>query len=313
VDTVRRQVRLADGRRLAYDRLVVSPGVDFIPGAVPGLDRALDSGRVTHAWKAGSQTLALRRQLEAMPDGGLFVMSIPAAPFRCPPGPYERACLVASYLQRTKPRSKLIVCDANPDIQSKKALFRQAWATHYAGLIDYRPDAVLREVLPDNTAHFDFEDLRPAVLNVIPPMRAGDIARQAGLVNVNDRWCAVDWLTTESTAAPYVHVLGDATQSAPAMPKSGHMANQQAKVAAAAILQLLQDRPVNVHPVVMNTCYSFVTPTTAVHVASVHQYSAATRTFQPVVGAGGVSTTASELEARHALSWARNIWADVLG
>jgi len=313
IDTAARQVRLADGRRLAYDRLVVSPGVDFMTETVPGLAAAIDSGRVAHAWKAGAQTLALRRQLEAMRDGGVVVISIPAAPYRCPPGPYERACLIADHLKRHKPRSKLIVCDANPDIQSKAALFRRAWAEHGAGRIEYRPNAALREVQRDQTARFEFEDLKPAVLNVIPPMRAGDIARQAGLVTAGGRWCGVDWLTGESLAAPFVHVLGDATQSAAGMAKSGHMANQQAKVAAAAIVQLLKDQPVDVNPLVMNTCYSFVTPDQAVHVASVHRYDAASRSYQPVAGAGGVSPEASATEARYARSWARNIWADTLG
>jgi sulfide dehydrogenase [flavocytochrome c] flavoprotein chain len=313
IDTAGKTVRLQDGRSLPYDRLVVSPGVDFMTDRIAGLGAALDGGRVLHAWKAGPQTLALRRQLEAMPDGGVFAMAIPAAPYRCPPGPYERACMVASYFKQAKPRSKLIVFDANPDIQSKKGLFLKAWGEHYAGMIDYRPNAALREVTPDGTAKFEFEDIRPAVLNVIPPMRAGDIAQRAGLITANDRWCGVDWLTLESTAVPGVHVLGDATLSAPAMPKSGHMANQHAKVAAAAIISLLRGEPVNPAPVVMNTCYSFVTADEAVHVASVHQYDAADRSFKAVPGAGGVSAVANRAEGRYALSWALNTWADMLG
>ena len=150
------------------------------------------------------------------------------------------------------------------------------------------------------------------MLNVIPPQRAGDIARSAGLVNVNERWVGVNWLTLESTARPFIHVLGDATFSAPAMPKSGHMANQQAKVAAAAIIQLLKGEAVNATPVVMNTCYSFVTARDAVHVASVHQFDATEKTFKPVPGSGGVSSAANQVEGRYALSWADNIWADML-
>ncbi|MEO7243868.1 MAG: NAD(P)/FAD-dependent oxidoreductase [Rubrivivax sp.] len=313
VDAGARELRLADGSRLPYDRLVLSPGIDFVPGTIAGLDAAIASERVLHAWKAGPQTTALRSRLAAIPDGGVVLMSIPLAPYRCPPGPYERACLVASYLKVAKPRSKLIVCDANPDIQSKKALFLKAWQDHYPGLIDYRPNAALRELTADGTAKFEFEDIKPALLNVLPPMRAGDIARQAGAVNVNDRWCAVRWQTLESTALPAVHVLGDATMSAPAMPKSGHMANQHAKVAAAAILAALDGRAPNPAPLVMNTCYSFVTATDVVHVASVHQYDAADATFKAVPGSGGVSSAASELEGRYAWSWARNIWSDMLG
>jgi sulfite dehydrogenase len=242
------------------------------------LQAAIDSGGVTHGWKAGPQTVALRRQLEAMPDGGVFALSIPAVPYRCPPGPYERACMVASYLKAAKPRSKVVVLDANPEIQSKKALFERAFAQHYQGIIDYRPNAVLREVA-GNVAKLEFEDLRADVLNVVPPQRAGDIARQAGLVNVNNRWVGVNWLTMESTAAPGIHVLGDATFPAPAMPKSGHMANQHAKVAAAAIINLLQGEAPSATPVVMNTCYSFITARDVIHVASVHQYDAADKTF----------------------------------
>jgi sulfite dehydrogenase len=313
IDGAKKTVKLADGRTLGYDRLVVSPGVDFMTAGVAGLDAALASGRVTHSWKAGAQTVALRRQLEAMPDGGVYALSIPQSPYRCPPGPYERACMVASYFKAAKPKSKVVIYDANPDIQSKKGLFMKAWDQHYKGMIDYRPNAILREVSADNVAKFDFEDAKPSVLNVIPQMRAGDIARQAGLVNVNDRWCAVNWLTCESTAVPGVHVLGDATMSAPGMPKSGHMANQQAKVAAAAIIQLMKGEAVNATPVVMNTCYSFVTAKDVVHVASVHQYDAEAKTFKTVPGSGGLSAAANQIEGRYALSWAQNIWTDMLG
>lgn len=313
IDAAKKQVRLADGRTLPYDRLIVSPGIDFMTAGIAGLDAAMAAGRVNHAWKAGPQTVALRRQLEAMPDGGVFAMSIPAAPYRYPPGPYERACMVASYLKVAKPRSKVVIYDANPDITSKKGLFMKAWEDHYKGMIEYKPNATLREVTADGTAKFDFEDAKPAVLNVIPPMRAGDIARQAGLINANDRWCGVDWLTMESTAVPNVHVLGDATLSAPAMPKSGHMANQHAKVAAAAIIQLLQGKPISTGPVVMNTCYSFVTARDVVHVASVHQYDAKDKTFKTVPGSGGLSAAANQIEGRYALAWAQNIWTDMLG
>jgi sulfite dehydrogenase len=268
IDAAARKVRLAGGSELAYDRLVLSPGVDFMLDAVGGLGAALDSGRAVHAWKAGPQTLALRRQLEAMPDGGVYALSIPRVPYRCPPGPYERACVVAAYFKQTKPRSKVLVFDANPEVQSKKALFERAFKDLYGGTLEYKPNAELKEVA-GNVAKFEFEDLKPDVLNVVPPQRAGDIARSAGLLNMNNRWVGVNWLTMESTAAPSIHVLGDATFSAPAMPKSGHMANQHAKVAAAAIIQLLKGEAVNATPVVMNTCYSFVSARDVIHVASV--------------------------------------------
>ena len=210
-----------------------------------------------------------------------------------------------------KPRSKVLILDANPDVQSKKALFMKAWADHYKGIIEYRPNAVLKEV-SGNVAKLEFEDVKADVLNVIPPQRAGDLARTAGLVNVNQRWVGVNWLTMEAQASPGIHVIGDSTFSAPAMPKSGHMANQHAKVAAAAIIQLLRGEPVSATPVVMNTCYSYVTGTDAMHVASVHQYDAAEKTFKPVPGSGGVSAASSQIEGRIALGWAANTWADAL-
>jgi len=311
VDVGSKKVRLASGAELPFDRLVLSPGVDFMNDQVGGLTAALDSGRVVHGWKAGPQTVALRKQLMDMPDGGVFATSIPKAPYRCPPGPYERACMVASYLKTAKPKSKVLVLDANPEITSKKGLFERAFAQHYAGIIEYRPNAELREV-SGTVAKFEFEDVKADVLNVIPPQRAGDIARTAGLVNVNNRWVGMDWLTMEASAAKGIHVLGDATFSAPAMPKSGHMANQHAKVAAAAIIQLLKGEPVSATPVVMNTCYSFVTAKDVVHVASVHQYDTKDKTFKTVPGSGGVSAAANQVEGRYALSWADNIWDDML-
>jgi NADPH-dependent 2,4-dienoyl-CoA reductase/sulfur reductase-like enzyme len=309
VDAAGKTVRMADGARIGWDRLILAPGIGFMLDGVPGLAGALDSGRAVHAWQAGAQTSLLRRQLEAMPDGGVVLMSIPRAPYRCPPGPYERACLIASWLRRAKPRAKLLVLDANPEVQSKKALFERAFAQHHAGVLEYRPNAELKEVAGD-VARFEFEDVKADVRNLIPPQRAGDLARD--FANVNGRWVGVDWLTMQAQAAAGVHVVGDAVLSASGMPKSGHLANQQAKLAAAAVLQLLKGKPVNPAPVVMNTCYSFVTPGEAMHVASVHQYDAAERTMKAVPGSGGLSATASAAEAAYALGWAENIWADSL-
>jgi sulfite dehydrogenase len=312
IDAVGRTLRLASGRALAYDRLIASPGVDFMNEQVAGLAAALDSGRIVHGWKAGPQTLALRKQLLDLPDGGVYAISIPKVPYRCPPGPYERACMVASYFKEAKPRSKVLVLDANPEVQSKKALFERAFAQHYKGILEYRPNAELKEV-SGTLARLEFEDVKADVLNVVPPQRAADLARNAGLVNINNRWVGVNWLTMESTALPGIHVLGDATFSAPLMPKSGHMANQHAKVAAAAVIQLLKGEAVNATPVVTNACYSFVTARDVIHVASVHQYDAAEKTFKVVPGSGGVSAGANPIEGRYALSWADNIWSDMLG
>ena len=314
IDPARRIAQLAGGASIRYDKLVLAPGVEMIWDSVAGLKQASEQGRIVQAWKAGPETEMLRSQLKAMPDGGTYAIAIPEAPYRCPPGPYERACMVASYFKRAKPRSKVLILDANPDVTSKGALFKKAWAESYAGMVEYRPqhkatavDAVLRSV------KFEVqEDVRADVLNVLPAMRAGAIAVQTGLANSNGRWCNVEFLSFESTAARHIHVLGDSIQIAPAMPKSGHMANGHAKVAAAAIVAELSGSGIDPTPMLTNTCYSFVDDQRAVHVASVHEYVSAERTFKTVPGSGGLSSAANELEGRHAWSWARTIWADAL-
>jgi sulfide dehydrogenase [flavocytochrome c] flavoprotein subunit len=314
IDPEKRLVKLGGGGELAYDRLILSPGVDFMWDALPGMNAAGAQDKILHAWKAGAQTQALRKQLEDMPDGGVYALSIPLAPYRCPPGPYERACQVANYFRKTKPKSKVLVLDANDDVTSKGALFKKAWAERYQGILEYRPKHTLVDVdAATNTLKFDFNDnVRASVLNVIPPMRAGTIAVNTGLATANKRWCDVDFLTFESKAHKNIHVLGDSIQIAPAMPKSGHMANQHGKTCAAAVVALLADRAPNDMPVYNNTCYSFVSDGDVVHVASVHRYDAEKKTMLPVVGAGGVSTEANAVEGAYAMAWAHNIWADTL-
>ena len=316
IDTARKVVTLAGGASIRYDKLVVSPGVELMFDRVEGLAAAHESGRILQAWKGGDETVAMRKQLEAMPDGGVFAISIPEAPYRCPPGPYERASVVAAYFKAAKPRSKVLILDANPDVTSKGALFKKVWAEQYAGIVEYRPEH--KTVAVDAKAgvlKFEFQDdIKAQVLNVLPPMRAGSIAVKTGLNNQADkRWCGVNYLTFESTAAKDVHVLGDAIQVAPAMPKSGHMTNNQAKVAAAAIVAELAGWPVNPHPMLGNTCYSFVNNRNVIHVASVHEYVAAEKTYKAVAGSGGLSASPSELEGVYAMNWASAIWADMLG
>jgi sulfide dehydrogenase [flavocytochrome c] flavoprotein subunit len=314
IDPTKRTVKLASGGELPYDRLILSPGIDFMMDTLPGMARPGASDKVLHAWKAGPQTLALRQQLEAMPDGGVYALSIPLAPYRCPPGPYERACMVASYFKKAKPKSKVVIFDANDDITSKKGLFMKAWDEHYKGLIEYRPKHKVVDVdAATNTLKFEFnDDFKAGVANVIPTQRAGEIAVKTGLATANARWCEVDFLTFESKAAKNIHVLGDAIQIAPGMPKSGHMANQHGKTCAAAVVSLLQGKEAPSLPIYANTCYSFVTATDVVHVASVHRYDAAQKTMLAVPGSGGLSSAASELEGQYAMAWARNIWADSL-
>ena len=313
VDAAKRSIKLAKGGDMSYDRLVLSPGVDFMFDQIPTLTDAGAQAKILHAWKAGPQTIALRKQLEAMKDGGTYAISIPKAPYRCPPGPYERACLVASYFKQHKPKSKVVILDANEDVQSKKPLFTKAWADLYKGMIEYRNNSEVKDVeVGSNTAILEFDKFKADVLNVIPPHRAGDIAAKAGLKMINNRWVDINWLSMESTNTPGVHVLGDAIFPAPTMPKSGHMANQHGKLAAAAILNMLSGQEPNPAPVVMNTCYSFVDAKNVIHVSSIHQYDAATKVVQPVKGAGGVSAARNELEGKVAMGWAKNIWADML-
>ena len=308
IDPAKKTVRLARGGELSYERLVVSPGVDFTFEDVAGYEAAMRDGAVLHAWKAGPQTVALRRQLESMADGGAYILSIPTAPYRCPPGPYERISMVAAYFKQAKPRSKVLVLDANPDVTSKGPLFKRAWEDLYKGIIEYRGNAKVISV-ERGAVRTDFDTIRGDVLNVVPPHRAGDIAQKAGLITTNNRWCDVDWSTMESKAVKGVHVLGDATLSASGMPKSGSMANNHAKIAAAAIVEQLNGR--KPEPVkIINTCYSFVSEKEAIRVSSVHQWDGTT--LLPVKGAGGVSAARSEAEASYAWNWARTIWADSL-
>ncbi len=312
IDPTTKTVALAGGASIRYDKLVVSPGVELMFDEVAGLRAAHASGQVLQAWKAGPETLALRRQLEAMPDGGVVAISVPESPYRCPPGPYERASVIAAYFQRAKPKSKVLILDANPDVTSKPTLFKRAWAELYPGMVEFRP---LHKVIgvEGNRIRIEVQDdVRADVLNLLPPMRANTIAAESGLMNAG-RWCKVDWLTLESTAAKDVHVLGDAVLAAGGMPKSGHMANAHAKVAAAAIVAQLNGQPVNPRPMLTNTCYSYVGDASAIHVASVHEYVAAENTFKPVPGSGGISAQRNEAEAAYAAGWARNIWADTLG
>ncbi|MDB5763274.1 MAG: flavocytochrome [Herminiimonas sp.] len=314
IDAAARTVKLAGGQVLPYDRLIVSPGIDFMFDQLPGLLQPGAQDKVLHGWKAGAQTVALRKQLEAMPDGGTFVMSIPPAPYRCPPGPYERACQVAHYFSQAKPKSRVLVLDGNDDVVSKGPLFKKAWAERYKDIVEYRPRFIAADV--DANACTVISELgdkvQGAVLNVIPPQRAGAIAAQTGLANMNKRWCEVDFLTFESTQQKNIHILGDAIQTAPLMPKSAHMANQHAKVCAAAVIDLLSGKTPDPNPMLTNTCYSFVSDKDVIHVASVHAYDAGRKTLLVVPGSGGVSAAASELEGAYAMNWARNIWADSL-
>jgi len=316
VDVAARSVSLADGARLAYDRLVLAPGIDIRWGALAGYDEAA-AAQMPHAWRAGEQTLLLRRQLEAMDDGGLVVISAPANPFRCPPGPYERASLIAHYLKTKKPKSKLLVLDAK-DAFSKQRLFQAAWAELYPGLLEWVPlskgGAVTSVDVATRTLVTDFGRHQANVANIIPPQKAGRIADVAGVAD-RTGWCPIDPVTFESKLQPRIHVIGDAA-IAGAMPKSAFAANSQAKTCAAAVATLLTGGTPST-PKLINTCYSLVAPDYGISVAGVYQPSPGGQ-LADVPGAGGVSPADAPratraAEAVLAEAWFRTITAEVFG
>ena len=312
VDAQRRLVSLNSGSTLGYDRLVLAPGIDFRWGALPGYDEAA-AGSMPHAWKAGEQTLLLRRQLEAMADGGTVVISAPANPFRCPPGPYERASLIAYYLKSKKPRSKLIVLDAK-DSFSKQRLFQAAWQQLYPGLLEWvslsNGGKVTKVDPATRTLVTDFATYKDDVANVIPPQRVGRIAEIAG-VSDQTGWCPIDPITFESPLQTGIHVIGDAV-IAGAMPKSAFGANAEAKVCAAGIAALRRDETPS-SPKLINTCYSLVAPDYGISIAGV--YHPLNGRLADVEGAGGLSPAEAPpdfraLEASYAEAWFRTITAE---
>lgn len=316
VDATAKKVKMLRGE-VSFDRLIIAPGVDFNYAQMPELATKAAQEQVPHAWKAGWQTVNLRDQLVAMPNGGVFVMHVPSAPYRCPPGPYERACQVASYFKAHKPKSKVIVLDANPEIVSKKSLFTKAFNEMYAGIVDYRASSDLVGVnLANKIVQTEFESVKADVLNIIPPQLAGKPAQKISinnekvrLNNIDNRWCEVDFLTYESVFAPNVHIIGDSVSAA--LPKSAHIATSQAHVCASAIVELMHHRAPDPAPIFANTCYSYVDALQAMHVANVYRYDATKKMMLPTEG-GGVSPNPSLLEGEHASAWATNIWSDVL-
>ncbi len=310
INTEKQSVRLHDDVEMSYDRLIIAPGVDFIYDDLPMLASYEAQQKIPHAWKAGPQTQLLRQQIANMKQGGVALMTIPTGPFRCPPGPYERACQIANYLKKNNPTAKLLVVDSNADIISKKGLFKSAWQQYYSDVIEYVPSSQLETVDVNSlTIETEFEQYTADVLNVIPPQKAGKVAEMAGVINVDNSWCEVDFLSYESQVKPNVHVIGDAI--AAKLPKSGHMANAQAKVCAAAIVSLLADREPVQEPVINNTCYSFVDTEQAMHVAAVYRYDKESKLMKAMPG-GGVSEHESLKEGEYARAWAENIWQDSL-
>ena len=317
IDAPGRLLRLSSGSRITYDKLIVSPGVELNYKGVPGYDESVVD-KLPHAWKAGPQTTLLRSQLEAMPDGGTFIMVAPANPFRCPPGPYERVSTIAWYFKNHKPKSKILILDAK-DAFSKQGLFQAAWESEYPGMITWiagkdggKVESVDAAAM---TVKSGFGSEKGAVINVIPPQTAGRIAIDGGLAD--DRgWCAVDPQTFASRKAEHVYVIGDAS-IAGAMPKSGTAANVQGKVAAAAIVAALDGKAATA-PALLNICYSLVTPDYGISTTDVYQVTA-DRGIVATPNAGGVSPRAAtamgerKLEAEYTRAWYQAITTDTWG
>jgi sulfide dehydrogenase [flavocytochrome c] flavoprotein chain len=314
IDTEGQKVLTAGGQSVPYDRLIVAPGIDFRWGAIEGYDAAA-AEVLPHAWKAGPQTLLLQEQITAMDDGGVVAIVAPPNPFRCPPGPYERAALIAHYLQRHKPKSKIVIYDAK-DAFSKQGLFQAGWERHYPGMIEwvgaFAGGKVQRVDVAAKTLHSEFDDFEADVINIIPPQMAGRIAVDSGLTD-DSGWCPVDFRDLQSTRAKNVHVIGDAMVSS-ALPKSGYIAASTAKVAAVAVVDHINGREPGT-PAFFNTCYSLLTPEHSISVSGVYKVAMNEAGQQVVVGVGnsvavspaGADDTFQNREARYAASWYDNL------
>lgn len=303
IDATNQTVQLRNGSKVAYDRLILAPGVKF--NTVTGLD----TNKVPHAWKAGTQTQLLQQQLAAMPAGGTFVMTIPPTPYRCPPGPYERACVVADYLKRNKVGSKVIVLDANAGIVAEKTTFETAFTSTYGDMLQYIPNAVLQSVDSDQKiAHTSLGDYKADVLNVIPAQTANDIILNSGLSTSTNAWAPVNPLSYESTLIPNIHIIGDA--QATSQPKAGHIANAEAKVCADAILRLIDGGQPYSNPMTNSACYSPITATTASWLTVVFAYDATSGVMKAVPDSSGEAAAPSSKNYSRMFDWANNLFAD---
>ena len=315
IDAGAKKVHLGKNKTISYDRLVVSPGIGFQWDAIDGYDKAA-SETMPHAWNARHQVLLLRKQLEAMRDGGVVIIASPPNPFRCPPGPYERASLIANYFKEYKPKSKILLLDAKDNF-SKQALFQDAWEELYPGMIEWVPGSqggeVTRVDIKKMTVYADDDEYKGNVINIIPPQKAHKLAKRSGLSD-DKGWCPVNQKTFLSTLKKDVYVIGDAC-IAGKMPKSGFSANSQAKVCAVQLVAELNGRSA-VTPSWINTCYSLVSADYGISVAAVYRYDG--KSIVAVKGAGGVSPLEAprslrKMEALYADGWYKSITADMFG
>lgn len=312
VNPSKRTVTTQKGTTIGYDRLVLAPGVDFMTETIQGYAAAAQVQKVTHAFKAGPETALLRRQLEAMPDGGVFVIASPPPPGRCVSGPYERACMAAHYFKRYKPKSKIILLNGHFDVVSKGPMFKAAWEKFYPGMIEHRPNSLVTGVDHVNMiATTEFEDVKADVINIVPRQRAGKVCEIAGVrSDSNGIWCPIDFATFESTSVPNIHVIGDSVLSN--MPKSAHVSNNQAKICASALIELFNDRKPDPYPVIGSTSYSATSDTTSGPIAVVMRYDPDKKAYVRQPG-GGASALSDEANFAYNLAWFDNIWADTLG
>lgn len=314
VDTDKRWVSTQGGKKIAYDRLVLAPGIEFMTDQIEGYAEGEAAGKVLHAWKQGptlatSQATLLKKQLEAMPDGGVFVIASPPPPGRCVSGPYERACMVAHYFKQHKPKSKIIMLDGHFDVVSKGPMFKKAWKKYYAGMIDHRPYNLVTKV--DHQSMIvtsEFEDVKADVINIVPKQRAGAICHMAGVrTDSAGVWCPVNGVTYESPKVPFVHVLGDSVASN--MPKSAHVSNNQAKICAAALVEIYNDREPNPYPIIGSTSYSATSDHTSGPIAVVMRYDPDKEAYIRQPG-GGASDDSDEINFEYNKTWFEHIWAD---
>jgi sulfide dehydrogenase [flavocytochrome c] flavoprotein subunit len=294
-----------------YDHLIMSPGIDFRTEEIEGYDEHTPHA-IPHAWKAGEQSTLLRNQLQAMPDGGKVIISMPLTPYRCPPGPYERSCLIAHYLKTHKPKSKLFLLDANPDVVSKKPLFTKAWNEYYKGIFEYVPGKKVTRVdaKDKNLVVEGIEDHKGDVVNFIPPQRAGSIAVKADLVGEDKKWCPVNPVTFESTKHKFIHVIGDSSVAG-AMPKSGYSANSQAKVCAMNVVAMMNGKETTELSGI-NVCYSAISDHESVSIAAV--YKVIEGKIAAVPNSGGISPadfSLTKMEHIYGESWLKNILTEM--
>ncbi|MFN8355358.1 MAG: FAD/NAD(P)-binding oxidoreductase [Spirosomataceae bacterium] len=310
IDPVGQMVTLSNGTSLVYDRLVIAPGIDF--DALPMSGTATAQAKVVHAWKAGAQTTNLQSQIQAMTKKDTFILTIPPKPYRCPPGPYERACVVADYLKRVKGGGKVIVLDANPSIQAEPENFSYAFNTTHKSVITYVPNAILSSIDANTgTVNTSVGAFSGKVINAIPTHKAGNLITQSGigLANAgNGRWAGVNVLTYESTSVPKIHIIGDASSTT--QPKAGHIANAEAKVCADAILHLLRGEAVNQSPITNSACFTPITNKTASWLSVVFRYDPASATMLPT--GNGITESAGATADNYdtMLKWFSNLMSD---